>query len=221
MKLIIILIIILGNTGIFTKRNPLVVRLRAIQVERESIFATAEGYENSGLYGRTQDSTKQCHTVSLSTHHANLLHHRLTHASDRVLKMVPGLTVGIESSTGRRSPCQPCKLGKALNKSFQPSFIPVSFAGEIVHSDFAGPLPVSTYGHQFFCTFLNQYSRSRMLRVSQLRKLLFQFLRHIRHCQISKFFFKTCCSSTYRWRHGIRTKYKHSQNLYSPSSFST
>lgn len=146
------------DTVIFRKKNAVVVNLPIVQAVKRNIVATAERRDNSGLYGSTQQSTKQCQSVSNSTHHADLWHRCLIYASSYVLEMVPRLTVGIKTIIGNLSFCHPCKLGKAHKKWFQSSLERLSFAGEFVHSDVVGPLPVSTEGHWYFRTFLDQYS---------------------------------------------------------------
>lgn len=49
-------------------------------------------------------------------------------------------------------------LGKAKRKNVSSNFKPVTYAGDIVHSDVCGKLPRSIHGNAYFCTFLDQYA---------------------------------------------------------------
>lgn len=60
---------------------------------------------------------------------------------------------------GKMNVCHPCKPVKATKKSFKSHFKPVQYAGEIVHSDLAGPIPKSIDDAVYICTVTDLFSR--------------------------------------------------------------
>jgi transposase InsO family protein len=60
---------------------------------------------------------------------------------------------------GTLQSCHSCALGKAKRKCFTSHFTRASVPGEVVHSDVVGPLPTSTTGAKWLCTFIDQASR--------------------------------------------------------------
>lgn len=94
-----------------------------------------------------------------TSNYLTLWHHRLIHANARVLKTINEHSREMPVLRGKLEVCHPCRLGKAHKKTFDYHFDKVDHPGEIVHSDLAGPLPTSTNGCKYFCTFTDQFSR--------------------------------------------------------------
>ena len=88
-----------------------------------------------------------------------LWHNRLVHINEVTLKKLHKHVNDFPKLKGKLKSCHPCQLGKAKRKSFKSHFKPAKYPGEIVHSDLAGPLPMSMDGALYACTFMDQYSR--------------------------------------------------------------
>lgn len=78
----------------------------------------------------------------------NLLHKRLVHAGENVLKMLSKHSKDILEIHGSLLPCHLCHMGEAKKKSFQSMFEPTGEPGEGIDSDMAETLPKSIDGRQ-------------------------------------------------------------------------
>ena len=88
-----------------------------------------------------------------------LWHKRLVHVNKIDLKIMHKHSKDVPMIRGKLKVCHPCRLGKAKKKSFASQFEPATYAGEIVHSDLAGPIPKSHHGLKYLITFMDQFSR--------------------------------------------------------------
>lgn len=95
-------------------------------------------------------------TTNLMTWHRRLGHLNLAD----VRKLAGGLATGIHISTRKTSEvCHHCLINKSTRQPFmkhmhakQPGLL------DLIHSDLAGPLPRSKGGHEFYATFVDDYS---------------------------------------------------------------
>eukprot|EP00171_Calliarthron_tuberculosum_P001098 IDg1098t1 len=65
----------------------------------------------------------------------------------------------LSSVKGKHTSVPSVSYGKGNKKSFASSFESANYAREIVHSDLAGPMPISIHGSKYACTFTDQYTR--------------------------------------------------------------
>jgi hypothetical protein len=57
------------------------------------------------------------------------------------------------------SECIDCNSGKQTRQPFKGSMDKATKAGQIIHSDVAGPFPDSLSGARYFVTFIDEWSR--------------------------------------------------------------
>ena len=126
------------------------------------------GCESQGLYYLTNPPAS--HLACSATVSPTLLHNRFGHPSlSKFQKMVPHF------SHLSSLDCESCQLGKQSRTSF-PKRVNNRAASPfaVVHSDIWGPSRVvSVLGHQYFVTFIDDYSRCTWLYLMKSRSELF------------------------------------------------
>ncbi|RDX95195.1 hypothetical protein CR513_22320, partial [Mucuna pruriens] len=138
------------NSIFLNKPFMLIPLLYRTRIRRTSLLIS-EGHESRGLHYLSNNPSTMCF-ASVSP---NLLHNCLGHLSLAKLKlMVPSLnklsTLDYES----------CQLGKHVRSTF-PNQVNkrCNFSFSIVHSDILGPSRVTSFGFNYFVTFIDEYSR--------------------------------------------------------------
>ncbi|RVX02576.1 Retrovirus-related Pol polyprotein from transposon TNT 1-94 [Vitis vinifera] len=135
--------------------------------DRSTRKTTGIGRESQGLYHLTSDSYP---TVCISIDVPLLIHSRLGHPSlSKFQKMVPRF------STLSSLSCESCQLGKHTRVSFPKRLNNRAKSPfELVHTDVWGPCrTASTFGFQYFVTFIDDYSRCTWLFLMKNRAELF------------------------------------------------
>ena len=122
-----------------------------------------------------------------SNKNLELWHNRMGHLSkQKLLKMInSGTAEGMENKieAKREEHCAPCQEGKQHRVSFKGEFSESVSIGEVIHSDFCGPLSVLSFGGaKYFVTFVDQ--RSRFLTTTSMQpksQVLSKFIKFKRH----------------------------------------
>ncbi|RDX77387.1 hypothetical protein CR513_42506, partial [Mucuna pruriens] len=125
-------------------------------------------HESRGLYYLSNNPSTLCF-ASVSP---KLLHNRLGHPSLAKLKlMVPSLN---KLSTLE---CESCQLGKHVRSTF-PNQVNkrCNSPFSIVHSDIWGPSRVTSFGFNYFVTFIDEYSRCTWVYLMKERSKLLSIL---------------------------------------------
>lgn len=142
---------------VFTAKEAVILKVTQFTVPEKDVVCVVPRDDKTGLYAF--EKNHQALNATKPVGDLSLWHNRLVHINQETLKKLYKHAVDFPKLTGNLSPCHPCSLGKATKKSFNSNFKPAMYAGEVVHSDLAGPFPVSMDGAQYSCTFLDQYSR--------------------------------------------------------------
>lgn len=138
---------------IFSKKAAIIMNTKEIQVDTELIQDIIPRDTHDGLYKIHNTATEGHGFAGKGQSFPTMLwHNRLVHLGYESLRKTM-------STTGKWQTCHPCRLGKATKKSFDSKMKPVKFPGEIIHSDLAGPLPLSIQGSKYMCTFMDQKTR--------------------------------------------------------------
>ncbi|RDX77381.1 hypothetical protein CR513_42508, partial [Mucuna pruriens] len=127
-----------------------------------------KGHESRGLYYLSNNPSTLCF-ASVSP---KLLHNCLGHPSLAKLKlMVPSLN---KLSTLE---CESCQLGKHVRSTF-PNHVNkrCNSPFSIVHSDIWGPSRVTSFGFNYFVTFIDEYSRCTWVYLMKERSELLSIL---------------------------------------------
>eukprot|EP00171_Calliarthron_tuberculosum_P022539 IDg22539t1 len=156
-----------GNIVVFTAKQAVILSLKNFTVDESKVISVVPRETSSGLY--------EFHSTSKSAHSAlsrekedgsksligdiNLWHKRLAHLNQGALRSLHKHVENFPVLKGEMDPCHACLLGKATKKSFKSHFEEAEQPGEVVHSDLAGPLPISLDGAVYACTFTDQFSR--------------------------------------------------------------
>ena len=91
-------------------------------------------------------------------------HQRLGHAPARVIQAIPLELAGTVSTTTTKTICESCIMGKFIRKPFQLLQRRATRPLELVHTDLCGPMETtSTGGARYFMTFIDDYSRYKMV----------------------------------------------------------
>lgn len=146
---------------VFTKENGVILNLTGFTVDSDNVIAIAKrNSKGSGLYEFNGSPKHSSMAVKSSPSDINLWHNRLIHVNKKVLHSLNKLTRDVPKMTGTLTgSCHPCLLGKGTHKTFDSTMKSTTYAGEIVHSDLAGPLPKSHDGRRYFITFVDQFTR--------------------------------------------------------------
>ncbi len=146
---------------VFTSKEAIILDTTKLSVDKDLIVAKIPRDHKCNLYQFTPKSNnipKISKTVDIK-----LLHRRLIHAHERTIRKSYAESINSKNSgksvSGKMTPCHPCALGKAQRLPFSSKFTPATTPGEVVHSDLDGPLPRSTEGDKYMCTFVDQASR--------------------------------------------------------------
>lgn len=146
-----------GHTVIFTKQKAIVLVTESFSILKEDVKAVFNRNRSNGLYESNQTIHHSLRT-RVETR-LDVWHNRLAHTSVKMLKNLHKHVHEFPNLHGNMQKCHPCALGKATKKSFDSHFEDVHHAGEIVHSDIAGKLPTSIEGNEYFCVFVDPFSR--------------------------------------------------------------
>lgn len=147
---------------VFTKSEAVILDTNKFAADRALIDVVVSRDKESGLY--MFPNNRNVAPVANAGLDISLLHQRMIHANERVVRkslkqarMSPANNIG--KPKGKLKPCHPCALGKAHKQPFKSFFSPAKLPGEVVHSDLSGPLPTSTTGANYLCTFVDQATR--------------------------------------------------------------
>ncbi len=110
----------------------------------------------NGLYCFGKEFAKS--SLAKKIESLELWHKRLIHSNAKFVEKSYSLLHNAGVLKNDMKKCHPFELGKAHKQHFNSSFEDASEPGEIVHSDFAGQLPVSCHESKYFGTFVDQYS---------------------------------------------------------------
>jgi GAG-pre-integrase domain len=118
-----------------------------------------EGFLENGLY--FLDSNKSNFNITKDGDLGKLLHKRVGHPSDKILKTMFNF---VNLDCNNCEVCEVCKLAKHTKLFFCDSKTKSSEPLELVHSDGWGPAPVSSYNnYRYFGIFIDDYSRTTWL----------------------------------------------------------
>ncbi|GIL87679.1 hypothetical protein Vretifemale_15713, partial [Volvox reticuliferus] len=114
---------------------------------------------------------------------AGLWHRRFGHLGVLNLKRLvhEGMVKGIDLSNAQLrefegQDCEPCILGKQTRDPFPTSESVTSCPLELVHLDVCGPLPVSSKGHRFFVTMLDDFTGISVVQPIKHKSDVFDFI---------------------------------------------
>eukprot|EP00171_Calliarthron_tuberculosum_P004578 IDg4578t1 len=138
-----------------------------VSVDESAVIDVVPRDVDSGLYvfsthqknTEVNTSDQKGLSTKIMPDNIDLWHNRLIHTNSDILRSLQRHATDFPVLKGDLKVCHPCRLGKATKKSFNSKFKETEYAGEVVHSDLAGPMPVSMDGAQYACTFTDQYSR--------------------------------------------------------------
>jgi Integrase core domain/GAG-pre-integrase domain len=127
-----------------------------------------EGYLQNGLYNVGE--RKYNFNIKKDEELGKLLHKRIGHPSDRVLKCLfdfPKLDC---------SSCEICNLGKHTRLPFKLSNCTSNEPFELVHSDVWGPAPIDSYnGYKYFVIFIDDFTKVTWLYLMKNKSEVFSF----------------------------------------------
>ena len=123
------------------------------QITKEKI---GEGFLENGLY--FLDSNKRILNTKRDEDLSNLLHKRVGHPSDKILKIM------FNFSKDFCNKCDVCKFAKQTKLPFNNSTSKSNEVFELIHSDVWGPAPVDSYnGYKYYVIFIDDFSRATWL----------------------------------------------------------
>src|SRR4051812_32522015 len=137
-------------------------------LHKETLFTASINDHNSAfLDGTTSALSEFANTTSTLPLDISLWHHRFAHHNIKDLKKLHSrkLVIGMElQSLAQPDPiCEPCLSGKMHAHPFPSSENRSSSLLELIHSDVKGPLPKSASGFLYWVTFIDDYSRFRVI----------------------------------------------------------
>lgn len=161
-----------NNIVVFTQKEAIILNLSKLSVNEEDVVAIIPRDAKTRLYcfetsnapdleiaNSSQKVIQSGQNVAESTEEGSstikLWHKRLAHTNSSLLKKLKCHAEGFPKLKGKLPVCHPCRLGKATLKPFKSHFGRASYAGEVVHSDLSGPLPLSMDGSKYACTFMD------------------------------------------------------------------
>ncbi|RDY13118.1 hypothetical protein CR513_02010, partial [Mucuna pruriens] len=171
---------IFGNESVFSSisspKFPYFISLaNGSKMDRNTGQLIDKGHESRGLYYLSNNTSMLCF-ASVSP---KLLHNHLAHPSLAKLKlMVPSLNKLFTLE------CKSCQLSKHVRSTFPNQInkrcnLPFS----IIHSDIWGPSRVTSFGFNYFVTFIDEYSRCTwvylMRERSELLSILMSFSKEV------------------------------------------
>lgn len=143
---------------LFTASGAVVLKCKKIDIN-PSLIESEAVRDDDGLYSFSEKSMMHTATKAKVSTDINVWHNRLNHVNVRVLKGLHKHADFFPELNGSLPPCEPCLLGKATRKPFDSKFEQTKYAGEVIHSDVVGPLPVAIDGSRYIVTFQDQFSR--------------------------------------------------------------
>ena len=148
----------------------------------------AKGYQEGNLFWIDSSHTA-LHAIGAPTP-VDLWHECMGHMSYNALKLHKDAVKGITLDSNHilnTSPCTGCQLGKQVCSSFLRSNKWSDCRLQIVHSDLMGSMQMrSIQGSQYIATFMNNYSRHRVVYYLKSKDQCATVLRANDPCSVSK-----------------------------------